>query len=116
MSTAAGSGWDEELRRLEAHADRAEQVMRGLVPSPGDPGSPDSPDGELSATWEAPVGLGPMPEEFLPRARILLERQQRLMAAIPAAIASNRHQRRVAVRVSDATATPGGPVYLDVTA
>lgn len=100
---ARPASWQDALDRLEAHAERAERLLQGL-------GAPDV------VPWTPPAGLGPMPEEFLPRARLLLERQQKLMAAIPAVLADTRQQQRVADRVSDATTAPAGPVYLDVTA
>lgn len=95
--------WREALDRLEAHADRAEQMIRGHA----------APD-ELP--WLPPAELGPIPDEFVPRARHLLARQQQLMAAIPALLSDKHHQRRVADRVADATSTPAHPVYLDITA
>lgn len=95
--------WREALDRLEAHADRAEQLISGHDPRQEPP-------------WMPPTDLGPIPDEFLPRARQLLERQQRLMAAIPAMLSDRQHQRRVADRVAGATTVPSRPVYLDVTA
>lgn len=95
--------WREALDRLEEHADRAEQMIRGLAT--GD-----------DAPWTPPTDLGPIPDEFLPRARQLLERQQALMAAIPTALTSTRQQQQVTDRVSSATTRPTGSVYLDVSA
>lgn len=95
--------WREALDRLEAHADRAEQMIRGHA-------APDEPP------WAPPTDLGPIPDEFVPRARQLLARQQRLMAAIPALLTDKDRQRRVADRVAGATSTPAHPVYLDITA
>ncbi|GAA4810361.1 hypothetical protein ACFQ0K_15120 [Nocardioides caeni] len=95
--------WREALDRLEQHADRAEQMIRGL--------SDDGPE-----PWAPPADLGPIPDEFVPRARQLLERQQRLMAAIPAALAGNRQHQQVTTRVSNATQAPTPSVYLDVSA
>lgn len=95
--------WREALDRLEEHADRTERMLRGHRTAD-------------EAPWQPPVELGPIPDEFLPRARVLLERQQRLMAAIPRILSDNRQQQRVADRVSDATTPRSVPVYLDVTA
>jgi hypothetical protein len=97
------ASWTEALDRLEAHADRAEQMLRGAA-SPAPP------------PWQPPADLGPLPNELVPRARTLLARQQRLMAAIPGALSENRRQQRVADRVGDATSSAVRPVYLDVTA
>lgn len=104
--TAVG-GWHVELDRLELHVDRAEQLI-------GAPAGLDAA-GEPRA-WQVPTGLGPLPEEFIPRARLLLERQRRLMALIPSVLADNRQQQRVADRVSGATTAPTSPVYVDVSA
>lgn len=95
--------WREALDRLESHADRAEQMIRGLA-APAEP------------PWTPPTDLGPIPDEFVPRARQLLERQRRLMSAIPAVLDDNRAQQAVASRVSGATLAPQRPVYLDVSA
>ncbi|MCX6400749.1 MAG: hypothetical protein NTX33_12580 [Propionibacteriales bacterium] len=95
--------WREALDRLEEHADRAERMLQGHRTAE-------------DAPWQPPTDLGPIPDEFLPRARVLLERQQRLMAAIPGILSDTRQQQRVADRVSDATTTRSVPVYLDVTA
>lgn len=94
--------WREALDRLEKHADNAEAIMGG--------------DASVVDPWEPPTDLGRMPDEFLPRARMLLERQQRLMEAIPAILSDNRQQLRLADRVSNATTHRAVPVYLDVTA
>ncbi|GAA3660643.1 hypothetical protein GCM10022237_20610 [Nocardioides ginsengisoli] len=98
------ASWTEALDRLEAHADRAEQMLRGASAAPAPP------------PWQPPADLGPLPNELVPRARMLLARQQRLMAAIPGALSENRRQQRVADRVVDAAAAAVTPVYLDVTA
>lgn len=95
--------WREALDRLEAHAERAEEMIGGGA----DPGE---------APWLPPAGLGPIPDEFVPRARQLLARQQALMEAIPALLSDRAQQRQVAERVADATTTPTSPVYLDITA
>ncbi len=95
--------WREALDRLEAHAERAEQMIGG----DGDPGQ---------EPWLPPTGLGPIPDEFVPRARQLLARQQKLMEAIPAMLSDKHQQRQVADRVADATTAPHHPVYLDITA
>ena len=95
--------WREALDRLEAHAERAERMLQGHRTAE-------------DAPWTPPTDLGPIPDEFLPRARLLLERQQRLMSAIPRILTDTRQQQRVADRVSDATTTRSGPVYLDITA
>lgn len=95
--------WREALDRLEAHADHAERMLQGRRALD-------------QAPWQPPTDLGPIPDEFLPRARVLLQRQQRLMSALPAMLSDTRQQQRLTDRVSDATATRSVPVYLDITA
>lgn len=99
------TSWTEALDRLEAHADRAEQALAG---------EPDA--GSTAEPWLPPTDLGPMPSDLVPRARMLLARQQRLMAAIPGVLADNRRHQQVTDRVGRATTTNPSPVYLDVTA
>ncbi|TQK69579.1 MULTISPECIES: hypothetical protein [unclassified Nocardioides] len=101
------ASWTEALDRLEAHADHAEQMLRGV---------PAGATGTTPEPWLPPTDLGPLPSDLVPRARMLLARQQRLMAAIPGVLADNRRQQQVADRVGRATTTPPTPVYLDVTA
>ncbi|TNM44213.1 hypothetical protein FHP29_05775 [Nocardioides albidus] len=99
--------WTEALDRPEAHADRAERMLRG--------GAADA-TGTTVEPWLPPTDLGPMPSHLVQRARGLLARQQRLMAAIPHVLADTRGQQQVADRVGRATTSSPLPVYLDVTA
>ena len=101
--------WEQALDGLEAHVVRAEQIIAGMLPA-------DSVESAGSVPWSPPTGLGPLPAEFVFRARTLLERQERLIAAIPQVLAETGKQRRLADRVGDATTNPTLPVYLDVTA
>lgn len=99
--------WTEALDRLEAHADHTERMLQGV---------PAGATGATPEPWLPPSDLGPLPNELVPRARLLLARQQQLMAAIPGALSDNRRQQQVADRVGRATTTPPTPIYLDVTA
>lgn len=98
------ASWAEALDRLEAHADRAERLLHGENAEP------------TPTPWQPSAELGPLPSELVPRARQLLARQQRLMAAIPAVLSDKRQQQRIADRVGEATAAAVTPIYLDVTA
>ncbi|MCR1786381.1 hypothetical protein KVF89_27860 [Nocardioides carbamazepini] len=99
------TSWVEALDRLAAHADQAERMLQG------------APAGRAAvAPWLPPTELGPLPSDLVPRARQLLARQQRLMAAIPTVLAGTRRQQQVTDRVGRATTLPPPPVYLDVTA
>ena len=81
VAAAPPETWAEALERLEAHVDRAEGVIRGLI-------TPDA-ERELPA-WVAPTDLGPLPEHFVERARLLLERQEKLIATLLALLADPR--------------------------
>ncbi|WGX97858.1 hypothetical protein [Nocardioides sp. L-11A] len=99
--------WAEALDRLEAHADHAELMLQG---------TPAGATGATISPWLPPAELGPLPNDLVPRARQLMARQQRLMAAIPSVLAGTRRQQQVTDRVGRATTLPPTPVYLDVTA
>ncbi|MCL2541329.1 MAG: hypothetical protein FWE71_02580 [Nocardioidaceae bacterium] len=97
----AVEGWEHALAELEGHVSEAERMIRSqLVTAPLD--------------WRPPADLGVIPDEFVFRARHLLRRQQALLDAIPAVLASNAAQRRLAARVGDATARPSASIYIDV--
>ncbi|HWU22009.1 MAG TPA: hypothetical protein VN088_10820 [Nocardioides sp.] len=95
------SGWDSALGDLETHVAEAERLVRGRL-------------GGALATWAPPGDLGPVPDEFLFRARQLLRRQQALIDAIPGMMSTTGGQQRVLGRIADATGRPTVPVYIDV--
>jgi hypothetical protein len=97
----AVDGWEQALGELEQHVGMAERMIRDrLVSEPLD--------------WQAPEELGPMPDEFVFRARQLLRRQQALIDAIPGILASTSDQRKVLGRISDATGRSPLPLYIDL--
>ncbi|HWU21196.1 MAG TPA: hypothetical protein VN088_06710 [Nocardioides sp.] len=95
------SGWDAALGDLETHVTEAEKLVRGRL-------------GGTLGSWTPPGDLGPVPDEFLFRARQLLGRQQALIDAIPGMMSATGDQRRVLGRIADATGRPTVPVYIDV--
>ncbi|HJQ05028.1 MAG TPA: hypothetical protein VJ872_06270 [Nocardioides sp.] len=97
----AVAGWESALDSLEDHVSEAERLVRGRL-------------GGAPSSWSAPGDLGPVPDEFLFRARQLLRRQQAVIDAIPGMMSSTGDQRRVVGRIADATVRPAVPVYIDV--
>ena len=108
--------WEAELDRLELDVVRVEQLLAGRATgSAADPGTDDV--GAPAETWTPPAVRGRMPADLVPRARDLLDRQDRAGAALREALASAQKQLAYGSRVSDAT-TPGPsqPVYVDLEA
>ncbi|MFN3865153.1 MAG: hypothetical protein ACK4MD_00400 [Demequina sp.] len=65
-------------------------------------------------SWTPPVGLGPVPQGLVGRARALLERQDDLAQRLTtAARYSRRHDRALAQLANDG---PRPPVYIDTPA
>jgi len=95
--------WEAALDRLEMDVALAEQ----LLASAADLATPQP--------WQPPSLRGPMPDDLVPRARLLHERQLAAARQIALAAAATRRQAALAARVTD-TVTPDVPVYLDITA
>ena len=94
--------WEAALDRLELDVELAEQLLVAATPVPPQP-------------WQPPALRGPMPEDLMPRARLLHERQLAAARDLALAAAANRRQVALANKVTD-TYTADVPVYLDVTA
>ncbi len=109
METPHAQTWEDALDTLEVHLNRAAMLLERLEP-------------EEVLAWELPELDGPMPAYLLPRARALLERQQRVIDAIPDAMTRTRRQEMVTRRIGDATrpsrlsGTTGPARYVDITA
>lgn len=63
--------------------------------------------------WEPPADLGPIPAELRDRARELAERQQSVLADLPAAMAKVQRQLDLTHRITEATAERRPAVYID---
>jgi hypothetical protein len=100
---APADAWARALDALEAHLLVARELAAGRSPA-------------VPLPWSPPTGLGPLPAELVDRARALQVQQQALLAELPAVIGRTRRQLSVTKRVSDATASPHRPVYIDQTA
>jgi len=97
------AAWESALDRLEMDVALAERLLAAASePAPPQP-------------WEPPNLRGPMPDDLLPRARLLHERQLAATRQIALAAAATRRQVALAAKVTD-TVTPDVPVYLDITA
>jgi hypothetical protein len=94
--------WEAALDRLEMDVALAEQLLVSATPVPPQP-------------WQPPNLRGPMPQDLLPRARLLHERQLAAARDIALAATATRRQVALAGKVTD-TYTADVPVYLDVTA
>jgi hypothetical protein len=94
--------WEAALDRLEMDVELAERLLVSNTPVPPEP-------------WEPPTLRGPMPEDLLPRARLLHERQLAAARDITLAASANRRQVALTARLT-AVVPPDVPVYLDITA
>ncbi|HET7327461.1 MAG TPA: hypothetical protein VFJ14_09260 [Nocardioidaceae bacterium] len=113
--------WVSALDELELSVERAEQLLAATEPVHA-----KSVHAELvhaapvhaapvhAAPWSPPPVRGAMPEDLVPRARLLHERQLAVAHDIAVAAAATGRQLRVAVRMRE-TAPPDVPVYLDIT-
>lgn len=95
--------WEDVLTRLEHDVARVEQAVAA-----GEP--PECPP------WEPPVLTEPLPEQLVPRAVALIERQERAAAALTRASTTTARQRRVNGQLRDGAAEPRTAVYVDVRA
>ena len=96
------AAWVEALDQLEVDVDEAEALLASNQPEP-------------LPEWEPPPVRGPLPEDLVPRARLVLERQLAVAHLLTQRLASNTQQQRL-TRAVRATGQPDVPVYLDVTA
>lgn len=94
--------WESALDRLELDVELAEQLLVSATPVPPQP-------------WEPPNLRGPMPEDLVPRARLLHERQLAAARDLALGAAANRRQVALANKVT-ATVPAEVPVYLDIIA
>jgi hypothetical protein len=96
--------WQTELDRLELDVIRVERLLKGLDSLPVE-------------AWNPPAVPGQMPADLALRAQHLLDRQDRAMADLRAALTEAQRQLTYADRVSDAVAPSAArPVYVDVEA
>ncbi|HEX2174464.1 MAG TPA: hypothetical protein VHG70_01020 [Nocardioidaceae bacterium] len=94
--------WETALDQLEMDVELAEQLLVSATPAPPQP-------------WQPPNLRGPMPDDLLPRARLLHERQLAAARDIALAAAATRRQVALTNKVTD-TYAADVPVYLDITA
>lgn len=108
-TTVAVSPWLDELDRLEAEL----EAVRALLSSREQGSGAEAVD---TASWTPTAGLGPLPRDLVPRAEALLTSQRQVQLDLSLAMAATSRQRDFAARVTDATAVPAAPAYLDVSA
>ncbi len=95
------AAWIDALTALESDVETAERFLtRDDLPAP--------------APWTPPQLHGPLPEDLLPRAQQLLERQLETAKLIAARLTHTGRQTALASRLS--TASTPSPVYVDLQA
>lgn len=94
--------WETELDRIELDVRMAERMLRSADPQP-------------LAEWAPPAIAVPLPEDLLPRARLLHERQLAVAHALTSRLASTVRHQALADRMRENT-PPDVPVYVDVSA
>lgn len=93
------TAWAAELALLELSVEQAEKLLAAnATVGPVEP-------------WSPPVGLGPLPEDLVPRAVAVLQRQLDVTASIVLAVGGNRRQAK-ATALFD-LADRSVPVFLD---
>ncbi|MGB7981812.1 MAG: hypothetical protein WCF36_13600 [Candidatus Nanopelagicales bacterium] len=99
--------WVAELDRLELTLEQAESLLRA-----NDPAGPDTP---AQPPW-APQARGVLPDDLLPRARLVHERQLAVARSLAErALRTQRHNDLARV-IRESTMAPEIPVYLDISA
>lgn len=99
--------WVAELDRLELTLEQAEGLLRA-----NDPASADTP---AQPPWQ-PQARGVLPDDLLPRARLVHERQLAVARALAErALRTQRHNDLARV-IRESTMAPEIPVYLDISA
>ncbi len=94
--------WETELDRIELDVELAERMLKQADVRP-------------LPVWSPPSMVVPLPEDLLPRARLLHERQLAVVHALTSRVASTVRHQALADRVRETT-PPDVPVYVDVSA
>lgn len=100
--------WADALDAIQLDVDRAEALLAAVHAGSDLPASEDV----LTARWDPPRGLGPLPLPLVRRAEALLARQQEVARRLAEATHTNRLHARAAVALREKPAAV--PVYLDV--
>lgn len=98
--------WVAELDRLELTLDQAEALLRINDPATDPPEQP---------AWQ-PQARGVLPDDLLPRARLVHERQLALAHALAQRALRTQQHSQLARVIRDSTMRPEIPVYLDISA
>lgn len=100
--------WVATLTDLEQDVDSAEALLAAVRRGDQD----ELPT--MLGSWAPPIGIAPLPESLHERARIVVERQLRVIEDIARAATSSRQQHEVSRRMSFDQA-PSRPLYVDAT-
>lgn len=98
--------WETELDRIELDVRLAERMLRS---------SDLDPDPRPLSAWAPPAIAVPMPDDLLPRARLLHERQLAVAHALTSRLASTVRHQALTERMRE-NSPPDVPVYVDVSA
>ena len=96
------NAWVAELDRLELDLQVAERMLHSNQVEP-------------LPTWTEPTMHGPMPEDLLPRARLILEQQLAVAHALTQKASSSAQQLQLTERLRGSM-RPDIPVYVDLQA
>ncbi|GAA4344801.1 hypothetical protein [Angustibacter luteus] len=100
--------WVATLTDLEEDVDAAEAVLAAVRRGDQD----ELPT--MLGSWAPPTGIAPLPESLQERARIVLERQLRVIEDLARAATSSRQHHEVSRRMRFDQA-PSRPLYVDAT-
>lgn len=95
--------WEVELDRLELDIIRAERLVQAM-------------DQFDEQAWAMPDLATPMPDDLLPRALEIQQRQLKVVGHLVQALNRSGRQQSFASQVSAATRDVTGPAYIDLTA
>jgi len=98
------SSWSAALDGLEATVIVTEELLR------------DRQSAAEPEPWEPPTDLGALPPELLERARSIAQRQRAILGQLPSVVETAQRQRDLTRRITGATNTRHGSVYIDTTA
>lgn len=101
--------WENLLDELERDLERAEALVTVT------PTAADAAEAQPSA-WTPPAPAVPIPASLVPRAELLLQRQQQVAALVTDRLGSHRSQLRVTDRFAQATSRVSVAAYVDTTA
>ncbi len=93
------TAWSEALAELESDVEQAEAVLAAVREGRGEEKLP-------TGGWTPPAVRGPIPDDLVERAQVLLERQQETVRRIALAMTASRRHLAVIDRLSGPAPRP----------